>query len=68
MNLLEQIPLKLAHHNSKTLSSYKLKHLLESHMNTYISNEDMIEAMKCLGYKHKKQSDLNVDFYVKELK
>lgn len=68
MKLLELIPRFFTPHNSKTYSSYKLKHLLERHMNTYISNEEMIEAMKKLGYKHKKQTDLNVIFYVKELK
>ena len=66
MKLIEQIPYMLVPHKSNTISSYRLKHLLERHMNEYVSNEEMIVAMKQLGYKHKRQTDLNVYFYVKE--
>lgn len=37
---------------NRNLSSYGLKHILERHIGTYVSNGDIIVAMLTCGYRH----------------
>lgn len=67
MRCVECIPILFKRIPCYKLGSYQGKHIVEKHLNTYISNGEFIIAMILSGYIFKKIDGLNCNFKAKAL-